>query len=727
MDVELADLLLKAEEYLPESKLRLIQDAFAFADTQHQGQTRVSGEPYIHHPLQTALYLADLRQDATTLAAALLHDVVEDCGVTPETIKGQFGAEVASLVDGVTKLTRIDLLAMGDDGDQAPEERRIQAESIRKMLVAMAKDIRVVLIKLGDRLHNMQTLRFLPPTRRERIAQETLEIYAPLAHRLGMWEMKWQLEDLAFRYINPSAYREISRMVSTRRAEREEYIKRVCRILLDELGKNGIKAEVLGRPKHLYSIYQKIQKYAEQGKEAVEIYDLSALRVLVDTRADCYNALGAVHTLWRPLRGQFDDYIANPKENMYQSLHTAVMCEEATPLEVQIRTFEMHSTAEYGVAAHWNYKEGGAKDGQFEEKMAWLRQLLEWQREAGGAEEFLESVKTDIFEDQVYVYTPKGEIKELAAGSTAIDFAYRIHTDLGHRCIGAKINGRLSALHTPLQNGDVVDVTTSKLPRGPSLDWLNPALGYVKTASARQKIRLWFRRQERSANLERGRDFLNRSLKRISPDLTQEEVAQLFKYESVDDLLVALGSGSITISRLESRLSGLREPQPLAPPANFRPESPATGIQVLGTGDLLTRTAPCCNPLPGDDIIGFVTRSRGVTVHRTDCLNVRNEDEKERLVNVSWGPTKQLYPVRVEITAADRVGLLRDVTALVSGEGVNIAGLVSNENPDGVSVITLTLYTSGVAQLSRLCSRLEGIRGCINVVRTSVPAPARLS
>ena len=724
MDVELADLLLKAEEYLPKSKLRLVQDAFAFADTQHQGQTRVSGEPYIHHPLQTALYLADLRQDATTLAAALLHDVVEDCGVTPLTIKGRFGAEVANLVDGVTKLTRIDLLAMGNDGEESPDQHRIQAESIRKMLVAMAKDIRVVLIKLGDRLHNMQTLRFLPPARRKRIAQETLEIYAPLAHRLGMWEMKWQLEDLAFRYINPSAYREISRMVSTRRVEREAYIERVCRILSDELDRNGIKAEVLGRPKHLYSIYQKIQKYAEQGKEAVEIYDMSALRVLVDTKGDCYNVLGVVHTLWRPLRGQFDDYIANPKENMYKSLHTAVMCEEATPLEVQIRTFEMHATAEYGVAAHWNYKEGGAKDGQFEEKMAWLRQLLEWQREGGDAEEFLESVKTDIFEDQVYVYTPKGEIKELAAGSTAIDFAYQIHTELGHRCIGAKINGRLSALHTPLQNGDVVEITTSKLPRGPSLDWLNPALGYVKTVSARQKIRVWFRRQERSANLERGRDLLHKSLRRMAPDLSQEEVVRLFKYDSLDELLVALGSGTITISRLESRLSGLREPQPLAPSANFRPESPATGIQVLGTGNLLTRTAPCCNPLPGDDIIGFVTRSRGVTVHRTDCLNVRNEDEKERLVHVSWGPTKRLYPVRVEITAADRVGLLRDITALVSGEGVNIAGLVSNERPEGVSVITLTLYTSGVAQLSRLCSRLEGIRGCIGVVRTSVQAPA---
>ena len=723
MAVALEELVQKAGEYLPEDKIRLVEEAYSFAELHHEGQTRLSGDPYIQHPLQIAIYLAEMRQDATTLAAALLHDVVEDCGVKRETLSREFGADVARLVDGVTKLTRIDLLAVGEDGEGTSVDRRIEAESVRKMLVAMAEDIRVVLIKLGDRLHNMRTLRHLSPDRQRRISQETLEIYAPLAHRLGMWEMKWQLEDLAFHYINPEAYREISRMLSTRREEREQYIGRVCRILSDELTRQDINAEVFGRPKHIYSIYQKIQKYAEMGKEAVEIYDLSALRVLVETKSDCYNALGVVHTLWRPLRGQFDDYIANPKENMYRALHTAVMCEGATPLEVQIRTIEMHQTAEYGVAAHWSYKEGGAKDERFEEKMTWLRQLLEWQREAGGTEEFLESVKTDIFRDQVYVYTPKGEIKELSAGSTPIDFAYRIHTELGNRCIGAKVNGRLMALDTQLQNGDVVEIATSKLARGPSLDWLNPALGYVQTASARQKIRTWFRRQERSANLERGRELLSKSLRRISPDTTEADVVRLFKYESVDDFLVALGSGNLTISRLESRLSSLREP-PLPPPMpHFRPESPATGIQVLGAGDLLTRTAPCCNPLPGDDIIGYVTRSRGVTVHRKDCLNVRNEDEKERLIRVSWGPTKQLYPVRVEITAMDRVGLLRDVTALVSGEGVNIAAMVTEEHADGMAIMKLTLYTTGVAQLSRLCSKLEGVRGCFSVVRTAIPAP----
>jgi GTP pyrophosphokinase len=722
-----AELLDQAGAYLPKEKLRLIQDAYAFAETCHRGQTRRSGTPYIEHPLQTALYLVGLRQDAATLASALLHDVIEDCGVSREELAKCFGPEVARLVDGVTKLTRLDNLAPGLDGGRPAEERRLQAESVRKMLVAMAEDIRVVLIKLGDRLHNMRTLRYQPLASRRRIAQETLDIYAPLAHRLGMWEMKWQLEDLAFRYVNPDDYRAVSKLVARQREEREGYVTRAGHALAEELTRNGVKAEVYGRPKHLYSVYQKIQKYALQGKTVEEIYDLYALRVLVETQADCYNALGVVHSLWHPISGQFDDYIGNPKENMYQSLHTTVMGEGATPLEVQIRTTEMHRTAEYGVAAHWSYKEGRRRDARFEEKMAWLRQLLEWQREVPGTDEFLESVKTDLFQDQVYVYTPKGDVKELAAGSTPIDFAYHIHTDLGPRCIGAKINGRLVALDTALQNGDTVEILTSKVARGPTLDWLNPALGYVKTASARQKIRLWFRRQERSANVERGQELLRKALRRLASELAEEEVAHLFKYDSVDELLAALGSGSLSVAQLDARLTPQQEPAPAPSAVEYRPESPATGIQVLGTGDLLTRTARCCNPLPGDAIIGYITRNRGVTVHRSDCLSVVNEDEKERLVRVTWGPTQQLYPVRVEITAQDRVGLLRDITTMVSGEKVNIAGVVTDERPEGISVITLTLYTTGIAQLSRLCSKLEGIKGFISVTRTPYAAASATS
>jgi guanosine-3',5'-bis(diphosphate) 3'-pyrophosphohydrolase len=717
MAAMLADLLKKTGSYLPADKLGLVQKAYEFAQEQHRGQVRLSGQPYITHPLQTAMYLADLHQDASTLAAALLHDVVEDCGVSTEDLAEQFNPEVARLVDGVTKLTRIDLLALGSDGDRPAEERNAQAESIRKMLVAMAEDIRVVLIKLGDRLHNMQTLGYLPITSRQRIAQETLDIYAPLAHRLGMWDMKWQLEDLAFRHVNPKDYRSISRLLSTRREQREQFIDQICKTLSMELEQQGIQADVHGRPKHLYSIFQKIQKYASQGKEVNEIYDLYALRVIVKTKANCYNALGVVHTLWHPIPGQFDDYIASPKENMYQSLHTSVMCEGATPLEVQLRTEEMHQTAEYGVSAHWSYKEGRPREGRFEEKMAWLRQLLEWQREVPGAEEFLESVKTDIFQDQVYIYTPKGDVKELVSGSTPIDFAYKVHTELGHLCVGAKVNGSLTALDAQLENGDTVEIITTKQPRGPTLDWLNPALGYVKTASAQQKIRQWFRRQEKSSNIERGKDLLRRSLHRLPQEMNEADLVQLLRYDSLEEVLLALGSGNLSVAQLEGRVLAQREPTPPLPHMEMPPESPTTGIHVLGTGDLLTRTARCCNPLPGDEIIGYITRTRGVTVHQGTCRAVRREDEPERLVRVSWGPIQKLYPVRVELVAFDRVGLLRDITTLVSAEKVNIASVVTDEQQDGTATITLTLYTSSLAQLGRVFSKLESIQGLQGIVR----------
>ena len=501
-----ATLLAKAGKYLPEDKIGLIADAFRFAENAHDGQVRLSGEPFIEHPLQTALFLADLRLDANALAAALLHDVVEDCGVAVRVLEESFGPEVAKLVDGVTKLTQTELMpeerASGPNG--AAGDGAGQAASLRKMLMAMAEDIRVVLIKLADRMHNMSTLKPLPVERRKAIAKETLDIYAPLAHRLGIWEMKWRLEDLAFQHLDTQAYREISKLLRDKRAVREEYIERVRGVLQAELDTAGIEAEVTGRPKHIYSIHKKIAKYAEQNKEVGEIYDLFALRVLVGEVKDCYAALGAVHTKWRPLPGQFDDYIANPKDNLYQSLHTTVLCEDASPVEVQIRSHEMHSLAEYGVAAHWLYKEGETSDAPFEEKMRWLRQLLDWQRDVSGAEEFVESFKTDVFQNQVFVYTPKGDLKELPAGATPLDFAYRIHTDIGHRCIGAKVNAKLVPLNYQLQNGDTVYIMTSKTVRGPTLDWLNPNLGHVKTASAREKIRQWFNRQERRTNIEQG-------------------------------------------------------------------------------------------------------------------------------------------------------------------------------------------------------------------------------
>ena len=706
-------LLAKARKYLPEDKIAVIAEAYRFAEEAHDGQVRRSGEPFIEHPLQTALFLVDLRLDANALAAALLHDVVEDCDVRVETLEETFGSEVANLVDGVTKLTKTELMAE----ERGSENGMAQAQSLRKMLMSMAEDIRVVLIKLADRLHNMRTLKALPAERRRAVAQETLDIYAPLAHRLGIWEMKWRLEDLAFQHLSPQQYREISKLLRTKRTEREHYIERVRGILRTALEKAGIKAEVTGRPKHIYSIHKKMENYAVQNKEVGEIFDLFALRVLVSEPQDCYAALGVIHAKWHPLPGQFDDYISNPKDNLYQGLHTSVLCEDACPVEVQIRTHEMHRVAEYGVAAHWLYKEGGKSDVRFEEKMTWLRQLLEWQRDISGAEEFVESFKTDIFKNQVFVYTPKGELKELPTGASPLDFAYRIHTDIGHRCIGAKVNGKLVPLHYELQNGDTVHIMTSKTARGPSRDWLNPNLGYIKTTSAREKIRQWFNRQERKSNIEEGRELFQKQLRRLNVAIDDLEVARLMKFYTTDELFAALGSGTVTVSQVVSRLSSQKVTPQEEQQVPIPTTGPVSGLEVLGVGDLLTRMAHCCNPIHGDEIVGYITRSRGVTVHRKSCSNILAETEIERLVSVGWGKAQTLYPVRIQVQAWDRVGLLRDITSLVSEERVNIASCISEEY-DEISVITLTVYINGIDQLNRLYSKLEGVKGVIGVART---------
>ena len=718
--------------YLPEESSELVGQAYRYADECHVGQMRKSGEPYIAHPLETALFLADLRLDTHTIVAALLHDVVEDCGVSLDEITRRFGPEVSKLVDGVTKLTRMDdkLQPPAEDiANLMDDAESLHAESLRKMLVSMAEDIRVVLIKLADRLHNMSTLDALPPDKRRRIAQETLDIYSPLAHRLGIWEIKWRLDDLAFRHLNEDKYREISKILASKRTEREDYIEKIASGLRDELAQYGITAEVVGRPKGIYSTYRKMQKYEAQGKQFGDIYDLFALRVLVNEIADCYRSLGVVHQMWHPIPGQFDDYIGNPKENMYQALHTTVICEGGTPLEVQIKTFELHQIAEYGVAAHWAYKEGNSGDQRFEEKMTWLRQLLDWQREVSGTAEFIESVKQDIFHDQVFVYTPKGRIVELTSGSTPVDFAYKIHTDLGHRCIGSKVNGKLVALDTTLENGDTVEVLASKSDRGPSLDWLNPNRGYVRSAGARQSVRAWFRRQERGTNIKRGTEVLHRELRRLNQKIDDETIMGLFKVDSMEDLLAGLGSGNIAESLLSHRLAqiGHETETPLAQrPNNLELSSPSSGITVLGVGDLLIHMGRCCNPIPGDPIIGFITRARGVTVHKQDCSSARHEDEPERLVDVQWGQEKQLYPVRIIMKAYDRVGLLRDVTALVSNEGVNIASVVTGDYSDSTVTLSLTCHTTGLDQLNKLFSKLDGVRGCISVTRDNniLPLPA---
>ena len=716
----------KMEGYLPAEKIAEVASAYAFAENAHKGQKRLSGDPFFEHPKQTALFLADLRMDASTISAALLHDVLEDCDVSYDEISEKFGTDVANLVDGVTKLTRAEVMgdeqflestvALTQPEDDSTLDDLAQAETLRKMLMAMAEDVRVVLIKLADRLHNMRTVSALPDHRREAMARETLDIFAPLAHRLGIWEVKWMLEDLSFQQLEPETYKQISRRLNAKRTEREAYIERIVHIIRSELEEARINAEIYGRPKHIYSIHRKAERYNTQSKNNSEIYDLFAVRILVDDVKDCYAALGVIHTKWHPLPGQFDDYIANPKDNLYQSLHTAVLCDESSPVEVQIRTLDMHQVAEYGVAAHWLYKEGVEHDTQFEEKMAWLRQLLDWQRDAGGAVEFVESFKTDIFQSQVYVYTPKGEVIELPIGATPLDFAYRIHTDVGHSCVGAKINGKLVALNQPIDNGDTIQIMTSKTASGPSLDWINPSLGYAKTSSARAKMRQWFNRQERQSNIDRGREVFHRQVQRVGIDLDVKKAVDTLGYRSSEDMLASLGDGTLTSERFVGRITVGSSAPKVETKQGIPRTGPASGIEVLGVGDLLTSIARCCNPIMGDQIVGFITRGRGVTIHRSSCPNILSEDEEERIVPVDWGETKTLYPVRIQIKSWDRVGLLGDVTSVVSNERVNIAN-ISSEEYDDMSVISLTVYINGLDQLNRLYTRLEVVSGIVSVSR----------
>jgi guanosine-3',5'-bis(diphosphate) 3'-pyrophosphohydrolase len=710
--MEVSHLLEMTRAYLSPDKLAIVREAYEFALKAHEGQLRRSGEPYLQHPLETAAILADLKLDATSIAAALLHDVPEDCGVPMEEIEAKFGPEVAKLVDGVTKLSHIS----GQVADK-PSRDDLQAESLRKMLVAMAEDLRVVFIKLADRLHNMRTLEALPLARRRAVARETLEVYGPLAHRLGIGRIQSELEDLAFYNLEPLKYRHIKHLLTRREAEQELLVKDAVETLQKELENAGLKAKVSGRSKSVYSIHRKIERYAQLGRNLDDIHDIIAIRVLVEKVDECYHALGIVHNLWHPISAEFNDYIATPKENGYRSLHTTVMCFNV-PLEVQVRTSEMHESAEYGLSAHWVYKEG-VKQDEFGQRISRIRQLLEWHKEITGTAQFLELVKADVFQDQVFVYTPKGEIKNLPAGSTPVDFAYHIHSGLGHRCIGAKVNGKLVPLTTYLRNGDTVDIMVGKHDKGPSRDWLNANLGYVNTSRARERIRQWFKKEARSENIERGREILEKEMKRLRIDLgNREELAHLFKYEDVDDFYAAIGYGDLSASQVTLKLAVQEEQPKVTGPLPSAAAAPL-GIKVLGSGDLLTRLAKCCSPLPGDDIVGYITRTTGVTVHRKDCPNIIHEKERERLVEVEWGRTDQLYPVWIRVDAWDRVGLVRDITTVVSNEGVNIASMKSLGHGDNSASVFLTIETKGVAQLSRLLSKIEAIGGVTNVVRGS--------
>ena len=709
--------------YMTPSSVKNVTEAYEFARLSHGEQKRMSGEPYIVHPVATAQHLAAMRLDSTTIIAALLHDVMEDCNVSYDTLRSKFGNEVAHLVDGATKLKHLDGLANGSQmakQRQNPENRR--SANLRKMLVAMAQDVRVILIKLSDRLHNMQTLKYLPENRRKRIARETLDIHAPLAHRLGMNEIKWQLEDEAFRYLMPDEYKLVSKLVARKRAEREQYVNAAVQTIKSELDKSIIESTVYGRAKHLYSIYDKLNRYQKMGKKFDEIHDLIAIRILTEQTDECYGALGVVHTKWRPVNGEFDDYIANPKENMYQSLHTSVIGPGNFPLEVQIRTKNMDKIAQEGVASHWSYKENevGAPNSEgFEQQMTWLRRILEWQQELSGDEEYLTSVKTDLLGDQIFSYTPKGDVIDLPIGATPLDFAYRIHTELGHNTSGAHINGKMVALNTLLQNGDVVEIKKSHKAKGPSLDWLNPNLHYLSSAGAQSKVRQWFRKQDKKAIIRQGRNILQKELMRLGIESSEPFIASELGMNSVTELLEQLGSARMPVSRIAEAID-FNETNKNLDKGTFRTvtESKSKGLVVMGEPDTLTRIARCCSPLHGDEIIGYLTRGQGVTVHRLSCNNTPYPIAPEKVIEVNWGQRANTHPARLTLDAYDRIGLIRDITEVVSSEGINIHRVSSREDEGSNAVtIALTVYIVGVEQLSTLFSKLEAIPSVGSVIR----------
>jgi guanosine-3',5'-bis(diphosphate) 3'-pyrophosphohydrolase len=698
-------------QYLAHHERSALERAHALALEAHDGQFRLTGEAYIEHPLAVAGILADLRLDCDTLVAALLHDTVEDTHVTRDDIREGFGDSVATLVDGVTKLGRIHV--------RTAEEH--QAENIRKMLVAMAEDVRVVLIKLGDRLHNMRTIEGHTPERRVRISKETLDIYAPLAHRLGIWQIKGELEDLAFAQLDPDNYHLLEAKLASRRQQRAAFVRDVTEILEREFEPLGMEAEISGRTKHLYSIHEKMRRGQ---KEFDEIYDLTAIRVLVDSIKDCYGALGIVHSLWKPIPGRFKDYVAMPKGNGYQSLHTTVLSHTGEPMEVQIRTHDMHQLSEYGVAAHWRYK--GAPDGQrVDERFTWLRLLIDWQKEVLDAEAFVDTVKVDIFQDEVFVFTPRGDVRSLPQASTPVDFAYRIHTDVGHHCIGAKVNGRMVPLDHRLQNGDIVEVLTTRAPHGPSRDWLS----FVKTSSAREKIRSWFKKERREENIQKGREALDKEFRRLRQmtlssvkDDELEALAKEFKFNTVDDFIAAVGYGDISARGAVIRFSDGDDVSgdgdlPLGIPLTSTP-APTGQVRVHGHADMLTTLASCCKPVAGDAIRGYVTRGKGVTVHRSDCVNVRNANDADRLVEVEWETSeRQVYPVSIKIEAWDRTGLLRDIAGVIAESKINLSGADVQVYDDRTAVISTIVEIQNLTQLSRLLERLESVRDVHTVAR----------
>ncbi len=721
------DVMEQAGTYLPEKDVSFIREAYYYAEKAHEGQYRRSGEAYIIHPVQVAGILVHLELDPETIAGGFLHDVVEDTDVTVEQLAEAFNDEVAMLVDGVTKLGKI----------KYKSKEAQQAENHRKMFVAMAKDIRVILIKLADRLHNMRTLKHLPPEKQRRISNETLEIFSPLAHRLGISTIKWELEDTALRYLNPQQYYRIVHLMKQKREERENYIEEVMQEVQKQLDEVHIKADFSGRPKHLYSIYKKM---AMQNKQFNEIYDLLAVRIIVDSIKDCYAVLGIIHTCWKPMPGRFKDYIAMPKPNLYQSLHTTVIGPKGAPLEVQIRTKDMHEIAEFGIAAHWAYKEGKQLDQNQEDseaKLSWFREILEWQNETHDAEEFMESLKVDLFSDMVYVFTPKGDVIELPSGSVPLDFAYKIHTEVGNQTIGAKVNGKMEPLDYRLHTGDIVEVMTSKHSYGPSQDWLS----ITQTSQAKNKIKQFFKKQRRDENVVKGKELVEKEVKAAGFEpkdiLTAEnieKIAEKFNFSNEEDMYAAVGYQGITAAQIATRLTEKQKKQ------NLKTQDLAetlegvsktdvksghgrkrdSGVRVAGVDNLLVRLSKCCNPVPGDDIVGYITKGRGVSVHRTDCPNIQTEEAQDRILEVDWENNDALskqYHVDLEISGFDRRGLLNEVLQAVNETKTNIIGVNGKSDRNKMALIHITILIHNISHLRKIVDRLKQIKDVYTVTR----------
>ncbi|HHV60036.1 MAG TPA: bifunctional (p)ppGpp synthetase/guanosine-3',5'-bis(diphosphate) 3'-pyrophosphohydrolase [Clostridiaceae bacterium] len=716
-------LVAKLKNSCTQSELELLEKAYNLSKSAHDGQQRVSGDPFITHPVEVAIILADLEMDITSIVAALLHDTIEDTTCTYEKIKQVFGTEIADLVDGVTKIGKIAYTTKAEE----------QAENFRKMFLAMAKDIRVILIKLADRLHNMRTLKYKPLDRQIEISRETLEIYAPIAHRLGIFKIKWELEDICLRILEPAVYYDLVERIAQKRQEREAFINDIIKTLTEKISEINIKAAIEGRPKHFYSIYNKMYK---ENKSLDQIYDLFAVRIIVDTVKDCYSALGMVHELYKPIPGRFKDYIAVPKPNMYQSLHTTLIGREGIPFEVQIRTWEMHRVAEVGIAAHWRYKEGRSEVTDLDNKLAWLRQLLDWQKDMRDADEFMETLKIDLFTDEVFVFTPKGDVKSLPSGSTPIDFAYAIHSAVGNKMMGAKVNGKIVPLGYKLKNGDIVEILTSANVTGPSRDWLK----IVKSSQARSKINQWFKKEKREENILRGKELVEKELKKhglthaelFKPEWV-EIVLKKYTFQTLDDLYAGIGYGGITANKVISRLKEeyrkfvkeeetepqAADPQKLLKEEQKKKKASENGIIVKGIDNCLVRIAHCCNPVPGDAIVGYITRGRGVSVHRADCVNMADRNiGEDRIIEVRWNTVENAsYLADLNLLANDRTSLIMDISNTIGEDKIPLKGINARTTREQIAIIDISLEITNTQQLDKIIKKLKRIVGVFQVTR----------